>query len=141
MSKFFAHSLEGRPVEEWQPLEEHLLNVAKLAAKFAKPFSGEEWARIARLLHDMGKYSKAFQQYLGSAQKFDSHEGEISKRVDHSSAGAQLAVYKFEILRHLLTYIISGHHTGLLNGRSDTACLEPRLHSLVKFLTYACAIN
>ena len=53
--KYYAHSLEGQPVEEWQPLEEHLKNVAKLAAEFARPFGGREWARVAGLWHDFGK--------------------------------------------------------------------------------------
>ena len=51
MMNYYAHSLEGRPTKEWQPLEEHLENVAKLAAEFAEPFGGEEWARIAGLWH------------------------------------------------------------------------------------------
>lgn len=42
--KHYAHSKEGRPPEDWQPLEQHLNNVAKLAAEFATPFGGEEWA-------------------------------------------------------------------------------------------------
>ena len=29
--KFYAHSLPGRPTEEWQPLEEHLRNVGEMA--------------------------------------------------------------------------------------------------------------
>ena len=33
--KYYAHSLEGKPPEEWQPLEEHLKNVAELARSFA----------------------------------------------------------------------------------------------------------
>ena len=37
---FYAHSLKGRPAEEWQPLEEHLENVAEMAAEFAAPFRG-----------------------------------------------------------------------------------------------------
>lgn len=60
----YAHSLEGRPVEEWQPLEEHLENVAEMAAEFAKPFGGQEWARLAGLWHDLGKYSAEFQKRL-----------------------------------------------------------------------------
>jgi len=28
--KYYAHSLEGKPPEERQPLEEHLLNVTEL---------------------------------------------------------------------------------------------------------------
>lgn len=51
---YYAHSLEGQPKEQWQPLDEHLRNVAELAAEFAKPFGGEDWAWIAGLWHDLG---------------------------------------------------------------------------------------
>jgi len=47
--RYYAHSIEGRPPEEWQPLEDHLKNVADMAAEFARPFGGEEWARLASL--------------------------------------------------------------------------------------------
>jgi hypothetical protein len=30
MPDYYPHSKEGRPPEEWQPLEEHLENVAEL---------------------------------------------------------------------------------------------------------------
>ncbi len=30
---YFAHSLEGKPIEEWHRLEEHLFGTAKLAAR------------------------------------------------------------------------------------------------------------
>lgn len=36
--KFYAHSLDGRPKEEWQGLEEHLKEVAGLARLFAQDF-------------------------------------------------------------------------------------------------------
>jgi CRISPR-associated endonuclease/helicase Cas3 len=51
----YAHSLENQPPAKWQPLDEHLQAVAALAAEFAKPFGGEEWAHIAGLWHDLGK--------------------------------------------------------------------------------------
>lgn len=35
MDRFFAHSLPGRPTEEWQDLEKHLGQVAELTATFA----------------------------------------------------------------------------------------------------------
>ena len=38
--KYYAHSLEGKPPSEWQPLEEHLEKVTKLAAEFADYFGG-----------------------------------------------------------------------------------------------------
>jgi len=40
IEQFYAHSLPGRPPEEWQPLEDHLKNVAELARSFAEPFGG-----------------------------------------------------------------------------------------------------
>ncbi|MGB3477934.1 MAG: HD domain-containing protein [bacterium] len=49
---YYAHSLEGRPREEWQRLEDHLKNVAELARQFAEPFGAGAWAYVAGLLHD-----------------------------------------------------------------------------------------
>lgn len=69
---YYAHSLQDQPPEKWQPLEEHLQSVADLAAKFAKPFGGEEWARVAGLWHDLGKYSAAFQKMLYDANGVES---------------------------------------------------------------------
>ncbi len=40
--RYFAHSLEGQPVEKWQSLDEHLKNVSQKAGEFAKPSGGEE---------------------------------------------------------------------------------------------------
>jgi hypothetical protein len=42
--KIYAHSLSGRPPEEWLPLEEHLIYVAELAKKFTEPFWEGDWA-------------------------------------------------------------------------------------------------
>ena len=35
---FYAHSLENQPPEKWQPVGEHLENVAKMAGGFAGEF-------------------------------------------------------------------------------------------------------
>ncbi len=37
-ANYYAHSKQGRPPPEWQPLKEHLKNVAELAKKFAEYF-------------------------------------------------------------------------------------------------------
>lgn len=126
MVKFFAHALPGAPEESWQPLEDHLRNVAARAAEFAGAFGAEDWGRLAGMWHDLGKYSDAFQQYLRSAAT-DAHVGEATGRIDHSTAGAQHAVNALVHLGHLLAYPIAGHHSGLLDGRSERACLEARL--------------
>jgi CRISPR-associated endonuclease/helicase Cas3 len=53
--KYYAHSLPGRPKEEWQPLEEHLRNVAEKARSFAAQFGAGELGYLAGLYHDLGK--------------------------------------------------------------------------------------
>lgn len=108
--KFYAHSLKDQPPEKWQPLEEHLESVAKMAAEFAKPFGGEEWARLAGLWHDLGKYDPAFQRKL---------QGE-SLRVVHSEAGGHLASLKgWRGADYVLSWLIMGHHAGLADCSAD----------------------
>ena len=74
--EFYAHV--GEDGGRSQPLRDHLQNTAELAAGFAAPFGAEGPAYLAGLLHDVGKYSRAFQRRLRGAQE----------RVDHSTAGA-----------------------------------------------------
>lgn len=115
---YYAHTTqEGK--ETWQPLVDHLTKVADLAADRAACFGGEDFARWAGLLHDLGKFSHEFQRYL-----------ETSKgRVDHSTAGAQWVrrLWKEamgahgECLATLLSYVIAGHHGGLPDGGHTTA--------------------
>lgn len=102
--KYYAHSLEGKPPEKWQHLEEHLENVAKMAAEFAKPFGAEDWARLAGLWHDLGKYNPAFQRRL--------HGDPV--KVVHSEAGGHLASLKgWNGADKVLSWLIMGHHSGL----------------------------
>lgn len=101
---YYAHSKEGEPPENWQPLEKHLNNVANLAAEFAELFGGQEWARLAGLWHDLGKYSPDFQRRLA---------GE-NIRVVHSEAGGHLASLKgWKSADRILSWLIMGHHAGL----------------------------
>jgi CRISPR-associated endonuclease/helicase Cas3 len=62
--QYYAHSLEGKPPSEWQPLEEDLRNVAKKAEEFAAGFQSGDWAWNAGWLHDLGKAALAVQSYL-----------------------------------------------------------------------------
>jgi len=48
--------LKGEPPSEWQPLEEHLKNVAEKARSFDDAFGAGEWRYLAGLWHDIGKY-------------------------------------------------------------------------------------
>lgn len=93
-------------------LSEHLLEVAKLAGKFATHFDSAEWACLAGLWHDLGKYSTEFQQYIKSVSGYDAHI-EAPGRVDHSTAGAIHAIRQLGNHGRILAYLIAGHHAGL----------------------------
>lgn len=114
--KYYAHSLEGEPPEKWQELEEHLKNVAEMAAKFAGVFGAEAWGRCGGYSHDAGKASGAFQRRL---------EGK-PERVDHSTFGARVVKDKGQ-LSLLLSYVIAGHHGGLPDGGEQESQLHYRL--------------
>lgn len=112
----------------------HLNKVALWSAKFASemfaPSSLEfacarDWGYLAGLWHDLGKFPQEWQDYLRS--KVDPHSDDVSGKVDHSTAGAQQAVSVHPALGHLLAYSIAGHHSGLLDGKSNAACQATRL--------------
>lgn len=131
--KYYAHTLEGRPPEEWQLLEDHLKNVAENARLFAEAFDAGDWGYLAGLWHDIGKYSDEFQKMLGAEEGSDAHIETKRGRIDHSTAGAQHA------FRHLgnnegklLAYAIAGHHAGLPDGKSnESSCLATRLEKII----------
>jgi CRISPR-associated endonuclease/helicase Cas3 len=53
----YARFLDGRPSDEWEALPTHLQAVALWAARFAAPLGWPEAARVAGLLHYIGKTS------------------------------------------------------------------------------------
>ena len=107
-----------------RPLDEHLGAVAAQAADFAQLFGVPEWARLAGMWHDLGKYHPHFQAMLREVA-----EGRSKRRVDHATAGtihaaslvrARLRSLKLEPLHLLLTATIAGHHTSLPDGSGLT---------------------
>ncbi len=96
-------------------LDEHLHGVATIAADLAAPFNAGDWASIAGLWHDLGKYSDEFQHYIKTVSGYDAEahiEGKAG-RVDHSTAGAIHAIRQFGAHGRLFAYLIAGHHAGL----------------------------
>lgn len=97
--RYLAHSpTERHP--EGQSLLTHLQNVSALAAEAATKFDAEATGAYCGLLHDIGKYSSAFQRHL---------EGDRSQ-VDHSTAGACVA---HDNNAFAAAISIMGHHAGL----------------------------
>ena len=107
-------------------------NVALLAAKFASPFGGEQWAYLAGLWHDLGKYNPAFQKKLYDANGIEAHIETVPGRVVHSEAGGHLACLKNwpTGVDRLLSWLIMGHHTGLADFSSEhigAKALKPKM--------------
>jgi CRISPR-associated endonuclease/helicase Cas3 len=129
--KYYAHSLEGKPPEKWQPLEEHLQNVAEMAADFARPFGGDQWAYLAGLWHDLGKYSDSFQSKLYAENGFETHLETRPGKVIHSEAGGHLATLKgWKGFDRVFSWLIMGHHAGLTDyepERIGPKALEPKM--------------
>jgi CRISPR-associated endonuclease/helicase Cas3 len=61
----------------------------------------------------------------------DAHVGEISGRVDHSTAGAQHAA-RLGLPGRLLSYCIAGHHAGLPDNEGGESGLTARLEKCVE---------
>ncbi len=120
--KFFAHSTSNPDQTDWQGLAEHLISVGDLAAARARLFGAQDAARVAGLLHDLGKYTDDFQKRIAGD----------AIRVDHASRGAMLAVERYQQLGWLLAYGIAGHHAGLANGDVgfERTALSDRLRGL-----------
>jgi CRISPR-associated endonuclease/helicase Cas3 len=112
-------------------LVDHLRAVAALAAKAAPP-GASDWAYLAGLWHDLGKFRPGFQRYI--RLDGDAHiEGRalIGRDKTHSAAGA---VHALQMLEQrfgepgrragwLLAHLIAAHHAGLY----DYAGLTERL--------------
>jgi len=86
------------------------------------------------LLHDAGKYSKTFQDYIGSAvgqinpdaEEYVDAKG-LKGKIDHSTSGAQYiwrmlqdkTDIEWQLARQIMTLSIVSHHSGLID------CLSP----------------
>ena len=127
----YAHSRENRPPEEWQLLHEHLKEVARRAADFALMFGSADWAWNAGWLHDLGKATAAFQNYLKKSNEIaDEQYGADGSVSNHASAGAALAEDELRLPGRIISYLVAGHHAGLPDWHtSDTgnAALTARM--------------
>lgn len=118
-------------VGQWfeHTLEDHLRGVAALAEAFAATFNVGDWAKLAGLWHDLGKYRPAFQCYIRSASGYDAHI-EAPNKVDHSTAGALYAIKRMGGLGRILAYLIAGHHAGLPDWQSAEAPISSLVNRL-----------
>lgn len=126
---YYAHTAtqpDGSSLPEssgkWQLLSEHLRQVSDKAANFAAPFGADDEARLAGLLHDLGKYRDEFQSYLRG-------ERTSSAETQHAIFGAAWAADVSRTQLFASKLAIAGHHAGLhdhadLEGMFAMAWLE-----------------
>lgn len=107
--QYFAHT-NPNSRDDWHRLSDHLQGAGHKAAKFLESAGCSDFGRAAGLLHDLGKYTQEFQRRLdGDPQS-----------VDHSTAGAKVAIDKYGSVKgKMLAFCIAGHHTGLADGAGE----------------------
>lgn len=127
-NKFIAHQRDFD--KKSQSLQSHLTGVSKLSKEHASKMGLEIGGELIGLLHDLGKYSQKFQDYLNSAVgNIDPDADEYTNakamkgKIDHSSAGAQLVwqiLSKRGQVEHcvaqVLALCIASHHSGLIDN-------------------------
>lgn len=132
--KLFAHFREkDKDHKEPQYLWTHLTEASELAKGFASKIGFSKSGEILGLLHDLGKASEEFQNYLLSGEGLLNPDSDdyvdhvaMKGKVDHSTAGAQV-IYNYlwnkgsegRIVAQVLSLAIASHHSGLID------CLSP----------------
>ena len=130
--ELFAHSPGKANPDKWHLLREHLEGTSMLASAFAGKIGLSSLGALAGLLHDMGKYSRAFQAHIDPLGSRPSDEEYVDAKrmkgkIDHSSAGAQLFWQTssgsksplFHLAGQIIALCIASHHAGLID------CLSP----------------
>jgi CRISPR-associated endonuclease/helicase Cas3 len=125
---YLAHL--GRFGED-QLLNRHLLQVSAISARLGAKIGMTRAGELIGLMHDIGKYSEAFQRYLREAADNTEMEMEPKEstkgRIDHSTAGAQLVwrnltqggTIHVRQGAEFLALCIASHHSGLID------CVKP----------------
>lgn len=118
---------------EIQNLVVHLEEVSRKTGEFALKVGLKEQGEVIGLLHDIGKASHEFEQYIKSAVGLINPDEDdyvdaagLKGKVDHSTAGAQLVYRKLAhngneaiFVAQVLSLCIASHHSGLID------CISP----------------
>lgn len=126
---FIAHIREAD--RKIQSVKEHLLEVQRLAEAYGAKIGVRYIAGLAGVLHDMGKYTDEFREYILKAA---AHPDAPPKRgsVDHSTAGGKLLYERYHtgtpsqipwLLAEVVGNAIISHHAYLHDF------LDPNLES------------
>ncbi len=127
---YIAHSREKDG--EIQSLIDHLQEVSRKTGEFASKVGLKEQGEVIGLLHDIGKASHEFKQYIKSAVGLINPDEDdyvdaagLKGKVDHSTAGAQLIYRELAqngkeaiLAAQVLSLCLASHHSGLIDNIS-----------------------
>lgn len=118
-----------------QSLREHCVETSRLCMHIAEKIECPNTARLIGLLHDLGKGTSEFKQYIEyAAQNPDQPVPKGIPHPNHAAAGAVFAYQRWykggpseKITAQIISLCICGHHTGLdncLNEKGKSNFLE-----------------
>ena len=111
ISHIYQDSSDGHWVI--QSNEEHTIGVSVRASQFADVFGMSPWGEIIGKLHDKGKESQAFQQYIRKESGYDP-EIKVTGDTHHAYVGGLIARKLYgKSFDNFITNQIISHHTGL----------------------------
>ena len=114
-----------------QSNEDHSAGVAKLASQFAGEFGMSEWGKVLGLLHDKGKETDAFQQYIKKESGY-APDIKICGKHHHAYVGGILAQkYYGKSSCNLFVNQIVSHHTGLHDSDEIKGIVDQEIPSEV----------
>ncbi len=104
-----------------QPLRDHLHQAKQLAESYGAKLGLKYMAGLACLLHDLGKYSDEFQDYIDKAVSCPGSAKVKRGQVDHSTAGGKLLFSMFhnngsfhgKLLAEIVGNAVISHHANL----------------------------
>lgn len=133
-----------------QSVKEHLKNVSEMARQFGDKVSLGNTAGLAGILHDMGKETKKFNNYIHYSSK-NPNDKSLKGTITHSTAGAKFIYENFyaskDIFQKLTAQIISlaicSHHGGLMDclNLHGEALYTDRMTSNEEILSYKEALT
>lgn len=108
-----------------QSVKEHLINVSEYCKDYGKSTGIEKISQLIGLLHDMGKLSDEFQEYISTSITCEEN-GNIKEwkkscqRVDHGRIGGMYIYQKYhgiggyaKIAAEIISMVVCYHHGGL----------------------------
>lgn len=116
-----------------QTVDAHLLETAQWCERFASTVGLSLSGRLVGLLHDLGKYSQDFQDYIRDISGLNGEEAKVTSKdrqgkIDHATSGAQIVWDAHSAKRlptrlaQVLSVVIMSHHSR--SGMADFVDLQ-----------------